>query len=272
MKILHYIKIIFTAGIVAVFYHLFYILRYSHHPEKYPFELRYARIRKLCRIVFKAYRVDFQVEGIEKFLKHDGKCMLVANHLSDVDPLALIAISERPITFVAKKEAFSFPFIGAYLKTLGAISLDREHIMEQARAINKAIEVAKDPNKPDLVIFAEGTRNRVPGSKCASYKPGTIKVAMKADVDIIPIALYGTFRPFPKNIYMKSYPCPFIVLDPVKSESFKVLKSHEIASSIESKTNDVVKELKIRDLEQLKKQKMSEKRFKQYSACDLIEF
>ncbi len=82
------------------------------------------------------------------------------------------------IHFLAKKELFKFP-LGAYLKWMGGISLDRSKTENKVDAIARIFE-AKDVLR--LSLSPEGTRKRV-----AQWKSGYYYIAQKANVPIIPI-------------------------------------------------------------------------------------
>ena len=71
-----YIKAFFR-GLYKILWAYPKICRYAKHKEKYPFEVRYAFLRKLVKILFKSFNVEVDARNIEK-----------------IDPKAFISVSE----------------------------------------------------------------------------------------------------------------------------------------------------------------------------------
>ena len=109
-KMFKYLKVIFR-GAYKILFAYPKIRKYARNKDKYPLEERYAYARKLIKIVFKAFNLDMSVEGLDKLRKNEP-CLIVSNHQSFMDALAMIYIFEEPICFVIKKEARKYPFAG----------------------------------------------------------------------------------------------------------------------------------------------------------------
>lgn len=82
------------------------------------------------------------------------------------------------INFLAKQELFRFP-LGAYLKWMGGIPLNRNKTENKVEAIAKIFE-SKEVMR--LSLSPEGTRKKV-----TQWKSGYYYIAQKANVPIIPI-------------------------------------------------------------------------------------
>lgn len=54
-----------------------------------------------------------------------GGCLVLCNHLADVDPFAIMACSPRPIRFMGKEELFAMPVIGRGLRYWGVFPVRR---------------------------------------------------------------------------------------------------------------------------------------------------
>ena len=102
-KFFQYVKIVLLAVPAILYYHLFYMIRYSRHPEKYPLEKRYKVARKEISYVIGLFKLDYHLEGMDQFVESNEKYLLISNHLSFFDPLMIIIKSEKPVTFIAKK-------------------------------------------------------------------------------------------------------------------------------------------------------------------------
>ena len=133
-----YPRVLLLAGPRLLWDYTFYLWRYARHPERTPIERRYAVARRLVLFILKRFRVDWKVEGIDyiRELEAKNQCyLLTPNHMSDLDPLAILCLSEKPISFVAKKETRKMPFIGTAVKALDGyfskwINLQEEGLKE----------------------------------------------------------------------------------------------------------------------------------------------
>lgn len=244
-----YLRVVTTEGWRIINNHLAYILRFARHPGKYPYSLRYEKTRDVIQKVLRSFHVDYLVEGLEKFLDCPGKVCLVSNHYSIGDPLAVIAVSKRPINFVAKIESFSYPFVKSYLKALQTIPLDRQRIGSQALAMARAVRMIGSPEEPDFLIYGEGTRNKEPSGPILPLKPGTFKVAYKAKATIIPVAIYGTFRIFDRKCDLKRIPVQIKFFDPIRPEDYEDVPTVDLAPKVEKAMNEEILRMKRKDID-----------------------
>lgn len=252
-----YIKVVFLVGPKVIYYWLFYAHKYAKHPEKYPIQLRYIRVRKLVLKLFKVWKIKHDCVGLEQLNQSKEKLVLISNHLSDLDALFMVAVSQKPLCFVSKKEVFKFPFVGTICKSLSFISLDRDNLMAQVQAVNDAIKLAKD-GIAHLVIYGEGTRNRHPENKTLEFKPGTFKIAYKANVSILPVAIYSTFRPLKPKYQLRKYCFYANFLDKIDVNTYKTTSTIEFAPIFEEKLNNSIDELREKDQKFLSSLKLSQ--------------
>lgn len=259
-KILSYLRIILTAGVVILYYHLVYFIKYSRHPEKYPYELCYKRVRKLVIFVLKCFRVDINVDGYEKFSDLQEKCMIPSNHHSDADPLIMIALSPKPFLFVSKKEAFKYPIVGRVLKLLHAFSLDRNNLMNQIGQIRDMVANLKNPNEADMLVYIEGTRNRTPEKESLPFHAGTIKIAKMAGVKVLPCAILGTSRILTKKSYLRRYPVHVKFLDPIDYSKYEKFDSFIEAEVVRNKIDESLDNMRSLDFDAINAMKISKKK------------
>lgn len=126
------------------------------------------------------YRLE--VEGKES-IPRKGPFILAANHLSNLDPPLLAAVSSRKVGFLAKEELFKSKISALYFKDVGAIPLKRGK--SDIRAVRLALETLE--NKP-LLIFPQGTR----GASFEEASAGIGFLCKKAKVPIVAARIYGT--------------------------------------------------------------------------------
>jgi 1-acyl-sn-glycerol-3-phosphate acyltransferase len=137
------------------------------------------------RLLFRA-----RWRGAENVPSGSG-AVLASNHLSNTDgwPLALGVFPRRTLRFMAKVELFRPPF-GILLRALGCFPVDRER--PGSGPLRTAISLARDGEI--VVMFPEGTRRQKGLAKRFEPEPhvGAARIAMRAGVPLIPVALVGT--------------------------------------------------------------------------------
>lgn len=137
----------------------------------------------------------FRSKG-EENLPREGGFVLSANHSSNLDPwpLGIPLYPERQLRFMAKSEMY-VPPLKWLLKPAGAFPVRRG--MGDEEAIRRAVELAKAGEI--VVIFPEGTRRhkgrikkRFKKNLRARPRTGAARVALLADVPLVPAAIGGT--------------------------------------------------------------------------------
>ena len=97
-------------------------------------------------------------------------------------------------------------------------------------------------NKGDKkwIIFPEGTRNKDPLNNLHPFHHGSFKAAVKANVPIVPVAIYGTQRIFKLKPQYKKYPIHIQYLKPLMPEEYKDMKTPEIAKMVEERIEQAI--------------------------------
>lgn len=268
MKILRYIKTIFVAGPKIIYYHFKYMVKFAKNPSKYPLEYRFGKVQILVRYVLDLMHVDYNFKGMDKFYNLKGNALIVSNHLSDADPMILIANSKKPVTFISKIETFKFPFAGKIAKALEVFPLDRKNLMNQVKQIRNIVSYLKDKNKPSVIVYIEGTRNKHPENPCLDFHPGSLKIAQNAGVPLVSVATYGTFRILDKKSCLKRVPTHFSLLKIRTPEEIKDANTSELAIELKKEIDAEVDRLRKVDLDYLKTLNLSKKKFELESFCD----
>lgn len=123
----------------------------------------------------------------------DGPFVAVSNHASNLDPLVLIAALPRPVAFVAKREMFSWPVVGAYARRLGAVPVERGRAGSRVRAFREVARAAA-AGRP-VHVFPESTL--APGPGFLPFRLGAFRLAAERGLPIVPVAIAGTRRALP---------------------------------------------------------------------------
>jgi 1-acyl-sn-glycerol-3-phosphate acyltransferase len=139
--------------------------------------------------------VRVSVEGVEN-LSLDRAQIIVSNHVSWFDVLALAAVTPKRYRFVAKQELGRIPLFGHAWKAAGHISVDRGDNARAVASLRQAGDTVRRDNS-SIIIFPEGTRS--PTGELQQFKKGAFVLALHNAIDIVPVAVLGTYRIMPKN-------------------------------------------------------------------------
>ncbi len=139
-------------------------------------------------LVFYA-RADVSISGTELIPK-DTRYLMVSNHRSLADPVAMVnKMPKEEITFVSKPGNLKIPIIGKVMHKCGCLPLDRENNREALKTVKAATEyINKD--YCSVVIYPEGTRSKQEGM--LPFHAGSFKIAQRADVPVVVVALRNT--------------------------------------------------------------------------------
>lgn len=260
----HYIKLVLKHLLYTIYCYFAWMLPYSRHPEKYPFAKKYDKFRKFSIRLLSSFSIDLKIEGLENVPK-DQVCYFVCNHQSAIDPLFIIQALDIPASVVAKKETRKMPLIGKALVALDGIFLDRENLKQSLKVMLELQEDLIERNK-NWFIFPEGTRIKDPLKNLQPFHPGAFRAPMKANVPIIPCALYGAFRVLKLKPYLKRYPVTLKFLPPIYPEQYKDMFTGDVAKI----THDIIENEIAYNLRPKHHEEMLKLKNKKYRATEAI--
>lgn len=147
----------------------------------------------LVRTLFKV-----RTKGIEKLPK-DGAYILVGNHVTNVDALAVAYMIyvqlRRAPHFLAKEGLFRTPIVGPVLRAAGQIPVYRSgHRNDEP--LRAAFEFLKAGHS--IAIFPEGTLTRDPELWPMRGKPGAVRLALQAGVPVYAFGQWGSEKVLPQ--------------------------------------------------------------------------
>ncbi|KYH34748.1 1-acyl-sn-glycerol-3-phosphate acyltransferase [Clostridium tepidiprofundi DSM 19306] len=145
-------------------------------------------VMEWANFVIDSIGIDLEVIGRENI--PNKSCLFVSNHQSNLDIPALLSAVGKPIGLVAKKEMEKLPIMPYWMNEMHCVFIDRENPREGLKAINKGAENLKQGYS--MAIFPEGTRSK--GSKMGEFKKGSLKMALKAKVPVVPVTIDGTYK------------------------------------------------------------------------------
>ena len=143
--------------------------------------------------------VKFDIAGVDR-IPATGPAIIVANHRSYFDPLALgatLARRHRAVRFLGKREVFDAPVVGQVARALGGIRVDRasgsdEPLTAAAAALASGELVA---------ILPQGTipRGRAFFDPELKGRWGAARLAALSRVPVVPIGMWGTEKVWPRS-------------------------------------------------------------------------
>ncbi len=148
----------------------------------------YRQLQDISNHVLRKSKTNTLVKGQENI--PEGPCLFVSNHQAIFDAFLLLANINKLTAFIAKKEIKKIPLVGSWLSQIDTVYIDRDNIREGMKAINSGVENLKKGQS--MIIFPEGTRSLK--SEMGEFKKGSMKLALKANVPIVPVTIDGTYR------------------------------------------------------------------------------
>jgi len=160
---------------------------------------------------------DIEFVGMDKLPK-EGAFIICANHISNMDPILLVAFVRRNVRFMAKHELYKIPLLGRILTAAGAFPVNRESV--EITSIKHALGLLK--NGEVMGIFAQGGRVTSEVDE-DSGKAGVAMFAVRANAPVVPIGIKGNYRPFTRIVINVGEPMHF------KEEEGKKMRSAELS-------------------------------------------
>ena len=193
-------------------------------------------VRKFGIRAFSWLMSEVEVEGQENI--PDGPVLVVANHQSLMDIPLILGYVKRG-GFIAKKELKKVPGVSWFIEYMGGVFIDRENPRQIAAEIKKVLKGMREGNT--YIVFPEGTRTE--DGSVREFKKGSLALAMKTGVKVLPVAIWGTMFLVPKGsllfdpgkVYLK-------ILPPVDPKDFK--SEDDLIETVRGMIVKAVKELR----------------------------
>ncbi|HTX76568.1 MAG TPA: lysophospholipid acyltransferase family protein [Terracidiphilus sp.] len=155
----------------------------------------YNMSQRIVRAAFRLAGIQVKTEGLERVPAHTA-CIFMSNHVSNLDPPALIPrIPGRTSAFV-KRSLTKIPVFGYGLKLGDFVPVDRdgrvEGAMESVAAARRVLEKGLH-----ITTFVEGTRSR--DGRLLPFKKGPFYLAVETGAPCVPVSIHGTERMMAKG-------------------------------------------------------------------------
>ncbi len=137
------------------------------------------------------YGVSLRTEGHDNVPKR-GPALLLANHTSFLDPVAIGIAARRHLTYLARKTLFK-GLLGSFLTSVNCVPVDQEGIATEGLKTTIHQLLAGKA----VLVFPEGERTTT--GKMLPLKPGVHLIIKRAQVPIIPVGIAGAFDAYPRT-------------------------------------------------------------------------
>ncbi len=179
-------------------------------------------------LIMKTVLSPVKVTGLDK-IDTSKSHVYAVNHASALDIPVLYVYLPFQFRIAFKKELLVYPVVGWQLKRSGQICIDQQNPSRSVGAIRSALKGLK-AGMP-LVIFPEG--GRTPDGEIKPFLPGAFFLAIKAQVDIVPVALVGTYDLLPMDTYhIKCRPLEMRVGKPISTAGLTLRDMETVSAKV----------------------------------------
>lgn len=180
--------------------------------------IQHGFARLWARMILGTIGADVKVNGLDKLDTRKVRIYAV-NHLSALDIPVLYKHLPFQFRILAKKELFRYPFMGWHLRRSGQIPVDQENMRKSIHSIGRAVKSLKAGMS--ILIFPEGGRTE--DGRLQPFMGGAFYLAIKAQVDVVPMALIGTYETLRLNsFHIKPHPIHLLLGEPISTAGMNI--------------------------------------------------
>lgn len=143
--------------------------------------------RTWSRILLALGGIRVEIQGLENVEPWSAQ-VVVANHQSLFDILALFAVLPVRLRFIAKMELSRIPIFSGAMRQAGHVFIDRSNLRQALRAMRVAGRHMEQEGLT-LGIFPEGTRSR--DGRLQPFRKGSFVLAIETGTRLVPVAIDG---------------------------------------------------------------------------------
>lgn len=181
-------------------------------------------------LIMKTILSPVKVTGLEN-IDTSKPHVYAVNHASALDIPVLYVNLPFQFRIAFKKELLSYPVVGWHLKRSGQICIDQQNPSRSIGSIRAALKGLKEGIP--LVIFPEG--GRTADGQIKPFLAGAFFLAIKAQVDVVPVALVGTYELLPMDTYhIKCRPLEMRVGEPISTAGFSLRDLETLSAKVQA--------------------------------------
>lgn len=151
---------------------------------------RWRLARRAAAALRRGAGITLSVEGDVPSARTSGRsgAVVVANHQSVVDGVAMLLAMEAPVAFVASTDLERQRLVGSLLRRLGCVFVDRDHARSAGSAVQQMAAVIRSGRL--LMVFPEGGIE--PPGQLGHFHLGAFSAAVAASAPVVPVGISGT--------------------------------------------------------------------------------
>jgi 1-acyl-sn-glycerol-3-phosphate acyltransferase len=148
----------------------------------------YKASMTICRTAFRLGGIRIVATGLQT-VPANTACIFMANHVSNLDPPALLPLIPGRTSAFLKRSLMRIPVLGYGFKLGNFVPVDRSG---SAAAAQESVAAARRVLESGVHIttFVEGTRSR--DGRMLPFKKGPFYLAKETGAPCIPVSLWGT--------------------------------------------------------------------------------
>lgn len=186
-------------------------------------------------LIMKTIMSPVKVTGLDRIDTTKAHVYAVT-HASALDIPILYDNLSFQFRIVFKSELLAYPFVGWHLTRSGQVCINQQNPTFSVGSIKSAVKSLR--SGMPLVIFPEG--GRTPDGELKPFMPGAFFLAIRAHVDIVPIALIGTFELLPMNTYhIKCQPLEMRVGEPISTAGLSLRDLDAVSAKVYSAIDEM---------------------------------
>jgi 1-acyl-sn-glycerol-3-phosphate acyltransferase len=135
---------------------------------------------------------SLRTEGMHH-VPRTGPLLVVANHQSFLDPVAIGLAVRRKLIYLARKTLFRNSLFTWLIRSLNAVPIDQQGIgKEGIRTVSEQLQMGKA-----VLVFPEG--ERTPHGRMLPLKPGVHLLIKRTLAPILPVGIAGAYAAWPRR-------------------------------------------------------------------------
>lgn len=184
-------------------------------------------LRLWARNVFRIMGKKLRIQGLEN-IRSDGKYILLANHSSLFDIMAIMAFYPG-VSWFGHERLLKIPVFSQILKMTDYVPMRKANISTTKQMIDQLIDKSKGHT---IAIFPEGTRTLT--GEMNNFYRGFIHLLRASDINILPVTLNGFYNLKPKNRFYIDFGTRInvIIHKPIDREVLITKNDAEIINSV----------------------------------------
>ena len=197
--------------------------------------IQHAHARLWSWLILKTTLSPLTVRGLER-IDTSQPHLYAVNHASAMDIPVLYVGLPFQFRIVAKKELFRYPFMGWHLSRSGQVRIDQQNPAKSISMLKSAVKTLQ--SGMPLVIFPEG--GRTPTGQVKEFLAGAFFLAIKSQVDIVPMAIVGSYEMLKMNTFhIKPHPLELLVGEPISTAGLGLRDMEALSAKVRTAIEDL---------------------------------